>query len=146
MTEDDIDAVHQIDVLSFSLPWPRGAYSFDLLRNPAAHLWVAEQPGPGGESLIVGVLALWLIVDEVHISNLAVHPDHRRQGVAQRLLQTAIGFGQDHDVESITLEVRESNQPAQELYESLGFKTVGRRVAYYQDNREDALLMTRSMV
>ncbi len=146
MTEDDIDPVHQIDVQSFSLPWPRGAYAFDLLRNPAAHLWVAEQPGPDGETSIVGVLAVWLIVDELHISNLAVHPDHRRQGVARRLLLTAIGFGRDHDVASITLEVRESNLPARELYKSFGFKTVGRRVGYYQDNREDALLMTRNMV
>jgi ribosomal-protein-alanine N-acetyltransferase len=142
MRLEDIDAVHQIDRRSFSLPWPKSSYRFELLENPAARLWVAEAPAGDGGRRVIGLIAVWVIADECHISNLAVHPSHRRQGVGQRLLTTVLENGRTWGIRKVTLEVRESNQAAQRLYHAFGFKTVGRRVRYYQDNQEDALLMT----
>lgn len=94
---------------------------------------------PGGG--VLGYLCLWFVVDEVHITNLAVHPSHRRRGVARALMATILGRYRAEGATRAILEVRPSNHEAQRLYESFGFRTVGRRKAYYFDNGEDALVM-----
>lgn len=142
MRLEDIDAVHSIDRRSFSLPWPKSSYRFELLENPTARLWVAEVPAQEGEVRVIGMIAVWVIVDECHISNLAVHPSHRRQGVGRRLMTTVLEHARSREVHKVTLEVRKSNTSAQKLYHEFGFQVVGRRLRYYQDNHEDALLMT----
>ena len=139
----DLETVSEIDKLSFSLPWPKNAFEFELRENPAARLWVAETEDPAlVKPRVIGVLAIWFIVDEIHISTLAVHPEYRRQGTARRLLAEALASCKQLGAVSATLEVRTSNLAAQALYDKFGFRIAGRRLKYYQDNQEDALLMT----
>jgi [ribosomal protein S18]-alanine N-acetyltransferase len=141
MTLDDLPAVMEIDRLSFTLPWPERSFRFELTGNDAAHLLVAVAPW-GEEERIVGFLGYWLLVDEMHISTLAVHPELRGRGIGELLLQAGLEHAWIQGAELSTLEVRPSNQAAIALYRKYGFESVGRRRKYYQDNGEDALLMT----
>ena len=140
MAMDDLSVVLQIDRQSFPLPWPERSYRFELSKNPAAHLMVADLD-EDGQQAVIGFIGCWIIVDEVHISTLAVHPDHRRQGVGERLLLEMLDHVISKGVETASLEVRESNQAAISLYQKHGFSIEGRKVGYYRDNNEDALLM-----
>jgi ribosomal-protein-alanine N-acetyltransferase len=88
-------------------------------------------------------VGFWFIVDEAHISTIAVHPDFRQHGIGEILLQWALREALHLDAQLVTLEVRVSNHKAINLYEKYGFEVVGRRAHYYRDNNEDALLMTR---
>lgn len=142
MTVDDVAAVAAIDRQSFPLPWSENSFRSDLTNNPAAHLFVAEQAVNGGRR-IAGYVGFWLIVDEAHVSTLAVAPALRGRGVGERILREAMRQAARLGAEMMTLEVRVSNDPAQRLYEKLGFRVVGRRPRYYTDNFEDAILMTR---
>lgn len=142
MRQEDLAQVRDIDRLSFSLPWPEQAYSYELLENPAARLWVAETMMPDGQRLIVGMVVVWLVLDEAHIATLAVHPEFRRRGIAKRLLVRALRSTIHEGAKQAMLEVRASNHIAQNLYRQFGFVVVGRRPRYYLDNNEDAVLMT----
>ncbi len=141
MTVDDLDRVHRIDVLSFSLPWTERSFRFELTNNPVARLWVADLAGEGQPPQVVAMLVMWRIIDEVHIATIAVHPDHRRGGVGRRLLAVALLEAQREGAEKAFLEVRRSNLAAQELYHRFGFEVAGVRPRYYKDNMEDALLL-----
>jgi len=134
----DLDEVLFIERASFPNPWSRRAFLHELRDNPMAKLWVARGE-PGGSAL--GYLCIWFIVDEVHITNLAVHPSWRRQGVAGALIGTILARCRAEGAARAILEVRPSNDEARRLYESFGFRTVGRRKGYYFDNGEDALVM-----
>jgi ribosomal-protein-alanine N-acetyltransferase len=142
MRQDDLEQVGEIDRVSFSMPWPKKAFQYELNDNPRSTLWVAEANTPGRKNQIVGVIVSWLIIDEVHIATLAIHPNHRGKGIAQRLILAALQDAVKKGAHQATLEVRTNNIPAQELYRSFGFIVVGRRVQYYRDNNEDALIMT----
>ncbi len=137
MRDEDIPAVQTIDRLAFTVPWPPGAYDHELHHSPHSRLWVAES---GGQ--VVGFAVLWLIVDEAHIATIAVHPDFRRQGIARGLLEVLLAAAQEAGARLATLEVRAGNAAAQALYGEFGFQVVGRRPKYYNDNHEDALIMT----
>ncbi len=137
MTMDDIEQVIAIDRVSFSLPWPERSFRFELTDNPASRCWVAEVDGK-----IVGMIVVWLIVDEVHVATIATHPDFRRQGIAKNLLSHALQHLSNEGAQSSFLEVRASNLAAQELYRKFGYEESGVRRRYYRDNDEDALLMT----
>lgn len=89
----------------------------------------------------IGYMGLWKIIDEAHITNLAVHPDFQKQGVARLLIIKAIEKCYEEKIKFITLEVRVSNEKAKKLYEKFGFKSLGVRKKYYQDNNEDAIIM-----
>jgi ribosomal-protein-alanine N-acetyltransferase len=141
MRLEDIEQVCAIDVLSFSIPWTEGSYRFDLTENPAAALWVAEVVVEEGKARLVGMIATWFIIDEVHIATIAVHPDYRRLGIGRRLLAHALLHSAYKGANMAMLEVRRSNLGAQALYEQFGFTVVGVRTRYYRDNNEDALLM-----
>jgi len=141
MTLDDLPSVLEIDRLSFALPWPERSFRFELTENDAAHLIVAESVW-GGRERAVGYLGYWLLVDEMHISTLAVHPDVRGQGIGEGLLLAGLEHARRHGAEMSTLEVRPSNSAALALYRKHGYDLVGRLRAYYRDNHEDALLMT----
>jgi ribosomal-protein-alanine N-acetyltransferase len=141
MTLADLPAVLEIDHLSFVLPWPERSYRFELSENPAAHLMVAEM-GQENHRAIVGYVGYWLIVDEAHISTIAVDPGRRGQGLGELLLSHAMDAARNLGADMATLEVRASNEAAINLYRKFGFQVVGRRAAYYRDNEEDALLMT----
>lgn len=141
MTLDDLPAVMEIDRLSFALPWPERSFRFELTGNDASRLLVAEML-LGDQERIVGYLGYWLLVDEMHISTLAVLPEMRGRGISERLLEAGLEQAWIQGAEMSTLEVRPSNKAAIALYRKYGFELVGRRRAYYQDNNEDALLMT----
>jgi ribosomal-protein-alanine N-acetyltransferase len=136
MTIDDVPAVVELDQKSFSLPWPERSFRFELTDNPASRCWVAELDGK-----IIGMIVVWLLVDEAHIATIATHPDFRRKGVAKRLLAHALRQMISEGARSSFLEVRESNLVAQEMYRKFGFEETGRRRRYYKDNDEDAILM-----
>lgn len=137
MTPDDLRAVSLLDKLSFNQPWPPNAFEIEL-KNPGARCWVAEV-----EDQVVGALVLWRVLDEAELATLAVRPDFRRRGIARVLLQTALDAAYAEGARICQLEVRAGNEAAQKLYESFGFAVVGRRLKYYRDNGEDALLMTK---
>ena len=136
MTLEDIPAVHEIDMLSFSLPWPERSFRFEVTENPVSRGWVAEVAGQ-----IAAMLVLWFIIDEAHIATIAVHPDFRRQGIGEQILIYALRAAQDEGARRAFLEVRTSNAGAQAMYKKYGFEIAGVRPHYYRDNNEDALLM-----
>ena len=136
MTLEDVPDVIDLDQKSFSLPWPERSFRFELTANPASRCWVAELDGK-----IVGMIVVWLIVEEAHVATLATHPDFRRRGIGQRLLSHALRYLIDEGARSSFLEVRESNFSAQEMYRKFGYEAAGRRPHYYRDNDEDAILM-----
>ena len=137
MELEDVPAVHEIDVLSFSLPWPERSFRFEVTENPASRGWVVECDGR-----IIAALVLWLIVDEAHIATIATHPDFRRQGIGERLMLHALLSAREEGALRAFLEVRAGNLGAQALYKKYGFVVDGIRPRYYQDNNEDAILMS----
>ncbi len=139
MTVEDVPAAHAIDLSSFTLPWPERSFRFEVTDNPAARCWVAELDGR-----LVGMLVLWMIVDEVHIATLATHPNFRRQGIAKQLLVKSLENACEEGARAAFLEVRAGNEAALCMYKKFGFEEVGRRERYYKDNGEDAILMTLS--
>ena len=141
MQAADIEDVTAIDRISFSLPWPERAYQYELNDNPASLLWVAEINPPEGERRVVGLAVAWLILDEAHIATLAVHPDFRRKGIGERLLLSILEDALLKGASQAMLEVRASNSAAINLYRRFGFEIAGRRLRYYRDNNEDAVLM-----
>jgi ribosomal-protein-alanine N-acetyltransferase len=137
MRMGDVSAVLEIERLSFNAPWPAYAFEQELTANRLAHYVVARN-----DERVVGFGGIWLMVDEAHITTFGVHPDHRRQGVGRRLLLRLAEMAIELGTARMTLEVRVSNAPAQALYGSFGFRVAGRRIAYYSDDGEDALVMT----
>lgn len=141
MTLADLDQVEEIEQLSFPTPWPKNAFHYELTHNHNALCWVAEWIAPDQRPLIIADIVIWLILDEAHIGTLAVRPGFRQRGVAQRLLAQALLEAARAGATHALLEVRVSNQTAQNLYRKFGFETVGIRKGYYQDTQEDAVLM-----
>src|SRR5512142_1387579 len=111
MTLQDVPAVIDLDHKSFSLPWPERSFRFEVTENPASHCWVAEL-----DRKVVGMIVVWLIVDEAHVATIATHPDFRRQGIAKNLLAHALRQLIEEGARSSFLEVRESNFAAQAMY------------------------------
>jgi ribosomal-protein-alanine N-acetyltransferase len=142
MQVEDLGQVHAIDKASFSMPWPESAYRYELFENQSSLQWVAEGQEPDGRLQIVGMIVVWLVVDEAHIATIAVRPDYRGQGIAQELLCAALIEAIERGMRSATLEVRRHNLAAQRLYHRFHFEEVGVRPRYYRDNFEDALIMT----
>jgi ribosomal-protein-alanine N-acetyltransferase len=138
MTSADLRAVSLLDKLSFNQPWPPNAFEIEL-KNPGARCWVAE-----ADHQVVGALVFWRVLDEAELATLAIHPGFRRRGIARMLLQTAMEAAYTEGARVYQLEVRAGNLAAQKLYESFGFSAVGRRLRYYKDNGEDAVLMTKA--
>ena len=136
MRAEDLDQVLTIERASFTMPWSRGAFLYEMQQNRVARCWVMRD----GDT-VVGYLCLWEIADELHITNIAVHPTRRRQGIARTLLSGLIEDGRARKLRLIVLEVRPSNHDALALYESFGFRVISRRRGYYYDTGEDALVM-----
>jgi ribosomal-protein-alanine N-acetyltransferase len=132
----DLADVLVIERASFSMPWSRGAFLYEIEQNQVARCWVGRQDGR-----IVGYICLWEVADELHVTNVAVHPDLRRRGIARALLQSVFARARASGTRMVMLEVRPSNTEALPLYESFGFRVVGRRRGYYYDTGEDALVM-----
>lgn len=143
LSEEELDLLYEIETASYPNPWPYDAFRREL-KLPFSRILAARNNGPEGPPLL-GYCVLWVIRDEAHILNLAVHPDVRRQGVASTVLRSAIDSARAQGARILYLEVRRSNEGAQKLYEGFGFKQVGVRPRYYEDNREDALVMLLEM-
>lgn len=144
MHKEDLAEVEEIDRISFNTPWPASAYDYELHENPNSLLWVAEVESSKAERRVVGMIVTWLILDEAHIANIAVHPAYRNQGIARKLLARALQDAIERGARLVTLEVRQHNLLAQALYRRFGFEITGRRLRYYRDNNEDAFIMTIS--
>jgi ribosomal-protein-alanine N-acetyltransferase len=136
----DVKAIWAIEKLSFPSPWGRWSFMAEMGQR-ASHTLVAG-PEPPEPWQTWGYIIFWVVAEEMHILNLAVHPRHRRLGIARRLLTEALAQARALDAQVAWLEVRPTNEPARNLYESFGFKEVGTRSRYYQDTEEDALLLT----
>lgn len=135
LEEKDITQITQIEQLSFSSPWSKQSF-YEELENSLARYWVWEREG----GIVGGYLGSWIIMDEVQITNIAIHPDYRRERGAYLLLEHMFAYIKKENLFSAALEVRPSNEPAIRLYQKFGFQEIGRRVGYYQDNHEDALI------
>jgi ribosomal-protein-alanine N-acetyltransferase len=136
----DVSAIWAIESLSFSTPWSRWSFLSELGHRNSFML-VAGPPSPQPWETWA-YLIFWVVIEEMHILNLAVHPVHRQKGIARRLLSEGLAQARIQGAEIAWLEVRPSNLAARALYESFGFKEVGRRPRYYDDTQEDALLLT----
>lgn len=140
MVEADVPAVHEIDLLAFTLPWPERSFRFEVTSNPVSRCWVAEVDGR-----VAGMAVVWMIVDEAHVATIATHPDFRRQGIGGKLLTHALRSAISEGAVRSLLEVRASNEAAQSMYLRFGYVEDGRRPRYYKDNNEDAILMSLDM-
>ena len=134
----DLDAIEQIERVSYRTPWSRSMFASELAKPSSLSFGAVDEAGT-----LVGYLVLSRYVDAWHVMNVAVAPERRRQGVASALLQRLLELTEDDGMRGYTLEVRVSNLGAIRLYERFGFVPKGVRRGYYTDNREDALIMWR---
>ena len=161
MQLNDLPQVRRIEKASFSVPWPRDSYRREIMDNQRAWYFVARRPGveppppppprrfpfnlwprapaPGNDIVAFG--GMWLMIDESHITTIAVDPEYRRRGFAEALIIEMAKLSRLRGATRITLEVRMSNRGAQNLYRKYGFVDHGVRPRYYSDDREDALIM-----
>jgi ribosomal-protein-alanine N-acetyltransferase len=142
MTPADLPRVIEIDRQSFSLPWPESSFHYELEKNDAARAWVAETRDATGEPVIAGMIVGWMIVDEIHIATVAAAPEFRRLGIGRRLMVHLLLEAYREGACISFLEVRKGNTAARQMYQELGYQEDGIRPHYYQDNHEDAILMS----
>ncbi len=131
-----LDQMAEIEKICFSLPWSREMLA-DELSNKHAKYYVAVTE----DGRVAGYIGLHVVIDEGYITNVATAPDFRRQGIARALISKVLDYCKSKGLIYVTLEVRESNSGAIALYESFGFKKIGKRTDYYQKPLEDALIM-----
>lgn len=136
-----VERVLEIEALSFPMPWSRQSFEFELTENEFAYYIVALV-----NQQVVGYAGAWLVLDEAHITNVAVHPDFRGKKIGRLLMTELIRRVLVKGALKMTLEVRLSNHIAQKLYQSLGFEPMGRRKRYYSDNNEDAIIMWKDLI
>jgi ribosomal-protein-alanine N-acetyltransferase len=136
MLLEDIPAVLAIESLSFQSAWPPNAFINELRDNKLAHYFVGRLDGK-----IVGYGGIWVILEDSHVTTIAVHPDNRGQRLGEEILVHLLDEAIARDASWITLEVRETNDVAQRLYRKYGFTVVSTRRGYYSDNNESALVM-----
>lgn len=141
MADADIDEVMEIERLSFRAPWSRNVFLEELGRE-WARVDIVRTADTGA---VVAFANYWLVADELHILNVAVHPQHRRQGHATRLLAHMVDIARGNKCRCVTLEVRRSNTVAQGLYRRFAFRAVGVRPNYYAEDQEDAIVMLLEM-
>lgn len=140
MNESHIDGILKIENESFAIPWSRAAIEKEL-KNKFAIYFVAVENGE-----VLGYGGMWHIVNEGHITNIAVSEKHRRKGIADKILEKLTIIAQEKEMMGLTLEVRISNQGALNLYKKHGFKLEGIRPEYYEDNKEDAYIMWKYLI
>ncbi len=135
MKVDDIDGVFEVEKNCFEDYWSKDSFKKELSNNLAKYL-VAKV-----DKKVVGYVGIWFVVDEGHITNVAVHEDYRGKKVGDQLIKELVQVCKDSNIVSMTLEVRASNTVAQNLYRKYGFRMAGIRKEYYSNNKEDAIIM-----
>ncbi len=135
LDESLLPSVLEIERASNPAPWSEASFRAEI-GSPEGEFLVLVQGGSP-----IGFGGYWAVVDEAHITNLAVAPEHRRRGLGRSILGELLRRAAGRGLVCSTLEVRASNHPAVRLYESVGYQTVARRKRYYPDNQEDALVM-----
>jgi ribosomal-protein-alanine N-acetyltransferase len=138
MEVTDVDEVFFVESQSFLSPWSRDTFEGEVLENDLAYylvLVVDEQ--------VIGYAGMWLILDEAHVTNIAILPQYRTKGLGEKLVAALVEHAKAKGAVSMTLEVRVSNVVARHLYDKLGFESCGLRRQYYTDTQEDALIMWR---
>lgn len=140
MKMEHLAEVLEIEKSSFPNPWSWQSFRYEVQENAKALYLVAVH-----ENKVIGYIGNWFVLNEGHITNLAVHPCYRGKGMGKKLIVTLLKIGARENIASYTLEVRVSNIVAQRLYRRLGFQEAGIRKNYYQNNQEDALIMWKHL-
>jgi [ribosomal protein S18]-alanine N-acetyltransferase len=136
MREEDIDQVLEVEHASFTTPWSREAFYNEIHNNKFAVYIVLEE-----ENQIIGYCGTWVVIDEAHVTNVAIMPGYRGKKLGEALMTKLMSVARELGARSMTLEVMVTNHVAQSLYRKLGFQNGGIRKNYYSDNQEDALVM-----
>jgi [ribosomal protein S18]-alanine N-acetyltransferase len=137
--EVDLDGVIDVERESFTNPWTRDMYAWELQNRSVCHIYVVRTD----DCQVAGFCAFWLVFDEIHINNLAIRPRYRGHGLGTALLERVIDEARALGAPRATLEVRASNVAARQLYARLGFYVAGTRRNYYTNPIEDALILWR---
>lgn len=137
MEEKHVPQVAELEKICFSDPWSEKSVASELT-NPLS-LWLVAVEG----EVVAGYIGSQTVEGETDMMNVAVHPDHRRQGIGEKLILALLVVLREEDSHSLTLEVRASNEPAKKLYEKLGFSQVGLRKNYYRNPKEDACILRK---
>ena len=137
LSEKNINAVWELEKLCFDDPWTYKMFESEIDNNISVYLVGIDEE----KDIVVAYAGIWLMYDYGDITNIAVHPEYRREGIAKKMLSLLINICREKSIERICLEVKESNKSAIKLYEYLGFKTDGVRKRYYK-NKFDAYLMS----
>ncbi|EUJ25101.1 ribosomal-protein-alanine acetyltransferase [Listeria grandensis FSL F6-0971] len=132
----DIKHLLRIERAVFTSPWSEDAFRNEFHMNDYAYYIVAEKAGK-----VIGYAGIWMIIDEGHITNVAIYPDQQGRGYGEAILQELVQIAKAKQMVCLTLEVRVTNTRAQNLYKKFGFKDGAIRKKYYPDNGEDALVM-----
>ena len=140
MNKSHIDEILQIENSSFAIPWTRSSIEGELSNNLAIYIVVLNDDN------VIGYGGMWHVVTEGHITNVAVHTDYRQKGIGNTIIEELINIASEKEMIGLTLEVRKSNTPAINLYKKNGFKLEGIRPEYYEDNKEDALIMWKHLI
>ena len=135
--EEDVRQIHEIETLCFATPWSEESILHDVKENVVARWLVMDD----GEGRVLAYAGMWFVLDEAHVCNVVVHPECRRLGYGRLIMDALMNLAMENSMSMMTLEVRRSNLPAQNLYHACGFLDVGYRKRYYEDNKEDALIM-----
>ena len=138
-SEADLDGVLHVEAESFTNPWTREMYAWELQNRAMCHILLVRTE----ECRVAGFCAFWLVLDEIHINNFALRPRFRAQGIGTGLLRQVLAEGRNLGARRATLEVRASNELARRLYERMGFYVAGIRRNYYTNPVEDALVLWR---
>lgn len=136
MEVQDVDQVLHVERASFAVPWTTDIFYQEILDNKHAHYFVLQL-----EKEIVGYIGIWIVFEEAQITNVAIRPEYRGKQLGEKLFGYTMQYAMSMGAERVSLEVRQSNIPAQKLYRKFGFMPGGIRKNYYTDNQEDAIVM-----
>lgn len=139
-SQEHIDDIVNVEKLSFAIPWSKQSITEEFLNNETAVYYCAL-----AGNMAVGYAGMWQVVDEGHITNIAVHPEFRQSGIGSALMEALLEEAGRRGLKALTLEVRRSNLNAQALYRKYGFSDGGVRKRYYADNNEDAIIMWKQL-
>ena len=140
MNKNHIDGIIEIENESFAIPWSRKSIEKELSNNIAIYVVAVEK------EKVIGYGGMWHIVNEGHITNIAVQKDYRQKGIGNAIINKLFEIAKEKEMIGLTLEVRKSNIPALKLYRKNGFKLEGIRPEYYEDNKEDAYIMWKYFI